>query len=62
MRKKASKENRYLDAHEKGNDLYNTLKEHLEMTDEEIEENGFDSLKEFFESESEVQESGLNLF
>lgn len=46
---------------ESGENLYDTLKNQIKMTDEEISQSGFDSLKEFFESETETQENGLNL-
>ncbi|OQB13448.1 MAG: hypothetical protein BWY15_01745 [Firmicutes bacterium ADurb.Bin193] len=46
---------------ESGEDLYDTLKNQVKMTDEEISQSGFDSLKEFFEDETETQKIGLSL-
>lgn len=38
----------YLSEIQDGEELYNTLRNHLEMTDEEILKNGFDYLTEYF--------------
>ena len=46
---------------ESGENLYDTLKNQVKMTNEEISQSGFDSLKEFFEDETENQEIGMNL-
>ncbi|MDO4563335.1 MAG: hypothetical protein Q4C12_05825 [Clostridia bacterium] len=46
---------------ESGEDLYDTLKNQVKMTDEEISQAGFDSLKEFFGKETESQDNGMNL-
>lgn len=48
----------YLSEIQNGAELYNTLRNHLEMTDAEILQNDFDYLSEYFESE---QTGGMNL-
>lgn len=48
----------YLSEIQDGEELYNTLRNHLEMTDEEILQNDFDYLTEYFENE---QNGGMNL-
>jgi hypothetical protein len=46
---------------ESGGELYNTLVEKLNMSDEEISAAGFDTLSEYFEEPDEDQEAGMKL-
>lgn len=48
----------YLSEIQSGEELYDTLRNRLEMTDEEILQNDFDYLTEYFENE---QNGGINL-